>query len=217
MPRGALRAGSGRPVFSELQQNANPPQSTLAAQLVDHFTDGKQRSKNQDQETFRQLLQEVLKPENRKQNEGENFDIDLVVNHKLVYVIVKAGLDVLNPDNPFGVKGELSNQVIDSLAAIEITIKRNPRILFATSSIQQPNLKPSIPLYLWLLPKLLFLVGRMRDEGTRNGVLALLQTALTMESKAHIKALETGSMLKYVKGCMQGQLLQPLRKRNISR
>ena len=84
MARGVARTGSGRPVFSELQHNGEPPRSTLAAQLVNHFTDGKKHSRNQDQETFRQLLQEVLGGEEEQHPRTEAIETDSIVIPKLL-------------------------------------------------------------------------------------------------------------------------------------
>ena len=205
MARGVARTGSGRPVFSELQQNGDIPQSTLAAQLVNHFTDGRKRSKNQDQETFRQLLQEVLDAEDEQHPRPEAFETNSNVNYKLIYVIFKAGLEVLNSEDPFSRPDEQDKQASDSLAAIEHTIRRNPEVLFVVPSSQETDPKPKAPLYLWLVPKLLALTGYSESDGIRDGVIRLLKTAVVVERKVHIREVKINSVLKYIKGCTKGQ------------
>ena len=204
MARGMGKPGSGHPVYNELQPNGEPPQSTLAAQLVNHFTDGKKHSRNQDQETFRQLLREILNADRQENSRGEANETDSDVNYKLIYVIVKAGLDILNADDPFDEKSELLRQATDSLAAIELTIRRSPEILFIVPSRQDPNPKSSGPLYLWLVPQLLGLAGHARDDGVGDGILRLLTTALLAEGKTHTKGGKMHSIFKYVKGCIKG-------------
>ena len=207
MARGVARTGSGRPVFSELQHNGEPPRSTLAAQLVNHFTDGKKHSRNQDQETFRQLLQEVLDSEDEQHPRTEAIDDDNVVNYKLIYVIFKAGLEPLHSEDPFGKHDEIHKQAIDSLAAIEHTIRRNPEVLFAAPSSQESDPKLEGPLFLWLVPRLLDLTGKSQDRGITDRVIQLLRTSLIYEKKVHSKDRKLGLVLKYLKGCTKGQYI----------
>ena len=207
MARGVARTGSGRPVFSELQHNGEPPKSTLAAQLVNHFTDGKKHSRNQDQETFRQLLQEVLGSEDEQYPRTEAIETDSVVNYKLIYVIFKAGLEALHSEDPFGQQDEKHKQAVDSLAAIELTIRRSPEVLFAAPSNQESDPKLKGPLFLWLVPKLLNLTGKSQDRGITDCVIQLLKTSLINEKKVHSKGKNLNLVLKYLKGCIKGQYI----------
>lgn len=204
MARGPGRSGSGRPILNELSQNAEPPQSTLAAQLVSHFTDGKKHSRNQDEETFRQLLREILGTESGQLVRAELLETDSDVDCKLIYVIVKAGLENMNPDDPFNGKFELSRQAADSLTAINFTIKRNPEVLFVAPQFQGQDPRPIGPLYLWLLPRLLALMGCLQDSETRDGVLRVFTTLLVTGRKTHVKMVPLNPILKYVKGCING-------------
>jgi hypothetical protein len=203
MARGVARSGSGRPV----QQNGDPPQST-AAQLVNHFTDGKKHSKIKDQETFRLLLREVLGTDNEQISHPNAFETDSNVNFKLIYVIVKAGLDVLTPDDPFGRSRELRLQAIESLSAIEHTIGRNPEVLFVTSPSQKGDPKPHGPLYIWLVPKVLALISHPSDENVTNGVTKVLEAALVAERKTHIRKAGKSSVMRYIQGCVKGQIVE---------
>lgn len=207
MARGVGRTGSGRPVFSELQHNGEPPRSTLAAQLVNHFTDGKKHSRNQDQETFRQLLQEVLGSEDEQHPRTEAIETDSAVNYKLIYVIFKAGLEVLDSEDPFRKQDERHKQAVDSLAAIELTIRRNPEVLFAAPSSQENDPRLKGPLFLWLVSELLSLTGKTHDRGITNCVIQLLKTSLINEKKVHSKGGKLNLVLKYLKGCIKGQYI----------
>lgn len=204
MARGLERSESGRPVLHKLSQNAEPPQSTLAAQLVSHFTDGKKHPRNQDEETFRQLLRELLGTESGQVVLAEPLEADSDVDCKLIYVIVKAGLESLNSDDPFNGKIELLRQAADSLTAINYTVKRNPEVLFVAPQFQGPDPRPIGPLYLWLLPKLLALMGCLQDSETVDGVLRVFTTLLVTERKTHVKRANLNPILKYVKGCING-------------
>ena len=195
MARGVGRSESGRPVLNELSQNAEPPQSALAAQLVNHLTDGKRHHRTQDDETFRQLLREVLAAESGQIVRTEPLLTDSGVDYKLIYVVVKAGLE-----NP---KWD-SRQATDSLTAIDFTIKRNPEVLFVAPQFQGPDPQPVGPLYLWLVPKLLALTGFLQDNEIIAGVLRVFTTLLVCERKTHVRRVNLRPVLKYVKGCING-------------
>ena len=217
MARGVARTGSGRPVFSELQHNGEPPKSTLAAQLVNHFTDGKKHPRNQDKETFRQLLQEVLGSEDEQHPRIEAIETDNVVNYKLIYVIFKAGLETLHSEDPFRKEDERHKQAVDSLAAIELTIRRNPEVLFTAPSNQETDLRLKGPLFLWLVPKLLNITGEIQDCGITDCVIQLIKTSLINEKEVHSKGKKPNLVLKYLKGCIKGQhivlFVSPVAKR----
>lgn len=201
MARGVGRSASGRPVFNEL---AEPPQSTLAAQLVSHFTDGNKHPRTRDEETFRQLLREILGTESGQVLRAETLETDSDVDCKLIYVIVKAGLEKIISDDPFNSKTEFSRQAADSLTAINLTIKRNPEVLFVASQFQGPDPWPIGPLYLWLLPKLLVLTRSAKDSETIDEVLRIFTTSFVTERETHARRVNLHPVLKYVKGCING-------------
>lgn len=205
MARGVGRIGSGLPALNEIAQKAEPPQSTLAAQLVSHLTDGKKHPRTQDEETFRQLLREILSTESGQVVRAVPLETDSDVDCKLVYVIVKAGLEKITLDDPFNRRNELSRQAVDSLIAINFTIKRNPKVLFVAPQFQGPAPRPTGPLYLWLLPKLLALAGCLQNRETIDGVLQVLTTLLVSETTTHVRRLNLHPVLKYAKGCINGQ------------
>ncbi|KAG9833559.1 hypothetical protein KCU68_g12060, partial [Aureobasidium melanogenum] len=151
-----------------------PPPSTLAAQLVKNHVDTA-RGLNQPDTTvtFRQLLQEIL-------SKSSVPETDVDVNHKLIKVVVEAGLDVLFQDDPFAQWDFLVPQAIDSLAVIQSTIQRQPDILFhnaSTNSDQNPHL------LLWLFPKLLMLSKHPKGAQLQDSLASLLSSLVLSLSK----------------------------------
>lgn len=204
MPRGVGRTGSGRPVLSEVPQNGEPPKSTLAAQLVNQLADSKRHPKNQDQETFRQLLREILNAENDHDSHASSHDVDSNVDYKLVYVVIKAGLETPTGESPFDKQAEYFRQVHDSLAAVEYTLVRNPKVLYADAPAQVPGPDHQGPLFLWLIPKILAITGESQQESIANSILKLFRTILFSEKNTHSTRVKKYSILKYVKGCFKG-------------
>ena len=204
MARGVGKGASGRAVFNELSQEVEPPQSTLAAQLVSHLTNGKKHPGDQDEETFRQLLQEILAIESKQGGRAESLETDSHVDCKLIYVIVKAGLERIILDNPSNSTTRFGKQITDSLSAINSTVKRNPEVLFVVPRFQGLDARPIGPLYLWLLPKLLALISHLRESETINGILSVITTFLIVERKLHVRGVNLYPILKYMKGCING-------------
>ena len=186
-----------------MQQIGEPPHSTLAAQLVNHLTDGRQHSRNQDKETFRQLLSELLSAESERSSQGQVPDAGDEVDYKLVFVLLRASLDTLIGEEQFSKQSERSKQVIDCLIAVETTLKRSPGVLLIEASGQVPGLDGCGPLFMWFIPKILFIVSR--GPIFKENCLRLLQTILCLERKIHGSGIRKHSITKFVKGCSLGQ------------
>ncbi|KAL9104639.1 MAG: hypothetical protein Q9163_000443 [Psora crenata] len=206
MARGLAKGGSGRTALNELHPNGEPPQSTLAAQLANKITDGSRRPSTQDGETFKQLLREVLESEAEVTSSATTAENDINVNYKLIYVIVKAGLDTLNQDNPFNRPKEQIRQASESLLAIQITLGRSPTVLFFTPPRSDDDSQQNVPLFLWLTPKLLDLLSPNIHGDLRAAAERLLYSALTIEEKVHMRGIRRRALLKYLQGWV-GDLL----------
>ena len=205
MTRGIGRSGSGRPVLNELHYNGEPPQSTRAAQLVNQITDGKRRPTNQDEETFKLLLKEVLDSEDDVTSTATTLENNLDVNYKLIYVIVKAGLDTLVQDNPFKQRKEHIRQTTESLFAIRLTLRRTPAVIFTVPATNDGEPLGNVPLFLWLMPKLLTLLSPSIDDEIREAAKSLLEFALKIEQRIHMRGVKAKTLLRYLQGWVGGQ------------
>ena len=85
MARGPHIGSSNYPNTAKQQSNGEPLRSTLAAQFVQHFTASKAYPKIQDQESFRQLLLEVLGADANQSACAEATEDDVDTNSKLIY------------------------------------------------------------------------------------------------------------------------------------
>jgi serine/threonine-protein kinase ATR len=151
-----------------------PPPSTLAAQLVKNHVDTA-RGLNQPDTTvtFRQLLQEIL-------NKTSVPETDVDVNHKLVKVVVEAGLDVLFQNDPFAQWDFLIPQAVDSLAVIQSTVQRQPDILFHNASSDSDQ---HSHLLLWLFPKLLMIAKHPKGHQLQDSLASLMSSLVLSLSK----------------------------------
>ena len=198
-------SGLIHPVVGERPQNGDPPPSTLAAQLVQHFTNGTRRPKLQDHEAFRQLLLEVLGTAADQSGPLVPFENDVDINSKLIYVIVKAGLESPSSRNPFSNGSDSYQEVVDSLAALEVTINTCPKVLFVTSPNQEAQSLGSVQLYQWLFPRLLAFSAKPDILDGHKGIENLLKLCIMKEEKLQLAAAKHRPILAYLKGCTRGQ------------
>ena len=179
------------------------PNSTLAAQLVDSLTRGKQHPNHQDRADFESLLQ-ILEADKK----GEQL-VDIIEeveeSAKLVDVVVKAGIDPLFRESPFEGQDSLAKQASRSLGAIEITIRRCPEVLLFQRPGHQAGPMPCGPLYLWLVPKLLVVASNEQQQQLRSNVAAVLQTSMAVDHRLRSKGAGPRRVFRYIQGCIKGK------------
>lgn len=185
-------------------QHIGPPPSTYAAQIVDTLTKAKQQPKPDERELFQQLLREILGADEVPEPQAETVETDINVNYRLIYVVVKAGLEVLLQDDPFQQQSVLSEQALNSLAVIQLTIERSPEVLFLIPSAHEPGFEPGGPLFLWLLPRLLSILGSGRDERVQEKAIDLIRAALSVQSRSSTLRERLHPAFKYTQGCIKG-------------
>lgn len=202
----AIRLAQDQNATREAINNGEPPASTLAAQIVDDLTRGKPNPKHQDQVRFRSLLREILDTNNEDGDEiVQGIETNTDVNCRLIYVVIRAGLEASFNGDPFEKQDELNKQALESLSVVELTLRRCPNVLFTVLERGETDLQLDGPLYLWLVPRLFMILGRNEDREVRLGVLRVLQTTLLVGRKGHPKQLKFQLVLKYIQGCVKGQ------------
>lgn len=198
-------------IFSQAQDHVDSnaiwdvPASTLAAQIADNITQGKIIPKNEDKEQLQKLLQEILQTYDESEEVTENVETRVDVNHRLIYVVVRVGLEYLFSDNPFNDKNELRKQAYESLSVVELTLRRSPEVLFSVLQDHGTELSHSGPLYLWLIPRLFMVPVQIEDSKIYVRTLQVLQTALRVERKPSLVEGRFRLIMKYAQGCVKGK------------
>ncbi|KAI9851275.1 MAG: serine/threonine-protein kinase M1 [Thelocarpon superellum] len=181
----------------------DPPQSTLAAQLVDNVPLPNGQARPQGDGNFEQLLSEILDAGQGTAAEDVSNDADVDVNGRLISVVTRAGLEVLFGDDPFLAIDALLPQATKSLAVIHLTIQRNPAVLLLSINDGHLGRNPSVPpLYVWLLPKLLKLLTLRRAETLHDGIVQLLRTVLTASIESSYEWRDQAEICSYVQACV---------------
>lgn len=166
--------------------NHLPPPSTIAAQILHNHirSNNVARQEPENEALFGQLLQEYLRNPMAEEATVET-------NAQLISVVVEAGLDVLVKDNPFA-PDSLTQQAKDSLTVISYTIEKIPEVLISTNIGHAGD---NLPLFLWLLPKILNLLGRHHT--------AIIQKDLCDVLTTSIRALQKTTQFWRYAGVMQ--------------
>jgi serine/threonine-protein kinase ATR len=133
-----------------------PPSSLIATHLAP--TDGS-TFPSFDREDFALLLKESLASDEDGQ---PNLGTDVTLNHKLICVIIKAGLDTidLRSDDPFRKDNDhYHNQIRGCVEVIDLVVERTPEALFVLSKSEDLDPRAmNVPLFVWVIPKLLSLL-----------------------------------------------------------
>ncbi|KAF4435407.1 putative UVSB PI-3 kinase [Fusarium austroafricanum] len=137
---------------------AGPPPSTLAAQLVENISASTKSSKsdeNSELKGFFAIIQRVkddpmlLKtPEDRVEH-----------NHMLIYVYSRAVLEGIRLDDPFLDRAQVRTEGLKAINFLRFSVKETPAVLRHRVSGQEYMFRGQEPLWVWLLPQLLRLLG----------------------------------------------------------
>lgn len=184
--------------------NGEVPPSTYAAQIVDNLTNGSRGRPSDGQALLQQLLREILQPDHDGQALPGAIETAIDVNYRLIYVIVRAGLDVLHHENPFDHQLDLQSLALQCLAAIDLTIQRFPDVLFFVPLGVQPQDQPQGPLFLWLVPQLANLLNRDISDQIRYEIEKILKRAIHARTKSGSLKTRFHPVSKYIQGCIKG-------------
>lgn len=181
------------------------PPSTLAAQLVNNISTAiRPFTHETSQEDYQKLLEEISRYEDSS-NGNLSADEKLQRDHKLIYVVAQGVLEVVTKEDPFAQVQEQLLRAQEALQFLVATIKETPAVL---AHILGPgaNVKSGIyePLWLWLFPRLLALVGRQRCEPLYDDISAFFFTAFEVVSRSP-QFWQLGlTFVRYLKECTDG-------------
>jgi len=191
--------------------NGEPPPSTYAAQIVDNLTSARRRSGSSgNQAHLRQLLQMILDADRNGDALSGAYETSTEVNYRLIYTIVRAGLETLSC-SPFDDQRDVQIQALNTLAVVDLTIRRCPEVLFCDSQNNDPIIRPVGPLFLWLIPHLVNLLSNETNPDIREGAVEVLRTALKVQTRASTSRSRLHPVAKYLQGCINGRQAPTLR------
>ncbi|KAH7316595.1 hypothetical protein B0I35DRAFT_354216 [Stachybotrys elegans] len=156
--------------------NGGPPPSTLAAQLVENISVSNKSSRSDENTELRRLFATIERvkddPELLK-TASERIEH----NHMLIYVYSRVVLDNLKLDSPFVQRDHVRSEALKAINFLRFTVKETPAVLLYSADNHGLLYRGEEPLWIWLLPHLLKLLGHaecLDIEGAMEGFLQYL-------------------------------------------
>lgn len=137
---------------------AGPPPSTLAAQLVENISASTKSSKsdeNSELKGFFTIIQRVKDDPTLLKTSEDRVEH----NHMLIYVYSRAVLEGIRLDDPFLDRAQVRTEALKAIDFLRFSIKETPTVLKHKVNSQEYMFRGQEPLWVWLLPQLLRLLG----------------------------------------------------------
>lgn len=135
-----------------------PPPSTLAAQLVGNIAASDRSSRPDETAELKKFFAVI---ENVKDNPDllETPGDRLKHNHMLIYVYVRVVLEGLKWDDPFADRTQFRTEGLRTINFLRITLQETPEVLAEVSDGESFLFRGRQPLWRWILPKVLKMLG----------------------------------------------------------
>ncbi|KAL8715001.1 MAG: hypothetical protein Q9220_000958 [cf. Caloplaca sp. 1 TL-2023] len=199
--------GSMEVPVKDLAANGDLPASTLAAQIVDQLASSQSNIRHHDRESFNLLLEEILDVNRNVWNaagDAGDAGAETAINSKLICVLVRAGLR----GAPDGLPAEEYQQnvvdVLKTLEAIDLTLSRSPTALFHQVPPIDSQLDPRLPLFAWLIPRLLQEVRSIEFDAIEQNVADVIKRALLIWEKSGFKNRNNYHLPVYIQSFITG-------------
>lgn len=140
------------------------PPPTMAVQLINNLSTSNKPSRKVEQDDLQRLMSEVSSLENNTA-ELTSIEAKLEHKHKLIYVFGLAVLERLTTDDPFMNIRSLLLQASEALDIFMSTIRETPEVLaYVIKPDSTLRGRGKEPLWIWLFPRVLTLLGRRQCE-----------------------------------------------------
>ncbi|RYO96297.1 hypothetical protein DL763_003270 [Monosporascus cannonballus] len=138
--------------------HGQPPPSTLAAQLVENISASTRSSRPDETAELSKLIGIIERvkdePDNLKTQEER-----VGHNHMLIYVYARVTLEGLRWDDPFADTVHLRSEALGAINFLKVAVAETPEVLLATSDPGRFLFRGKEPLWIWIFPKVLKMLG----------------------------------------------------------
>ncbi|GKT69679.1 protein kinase Rad3 [Colletotrichum tofieldiae] len=176
----------GRPAAAAAP-NAPPP-STLAAQLVENISASTKSTRSDENAELKRLFAVIEKVKN-KPDLLKDAEQRTEHNHMLIYVYARVVLEGIKLDDPFADRNHLRNEALKAINFLKVTIEETPNVLNHTTDGKQFVFRGEEPLWIWVFPKILRLLGHSRCLDLAAPIEGFFQFVI-------LAVIRTGSMWK---------------------
>ncbi|TVY28597.1 Protein kinase [Lachnellula hyalina] len=182
------------------------PPSTMAAQLINNLSTTNKPSREPEQDDLKRLMTEVSELENSS-TKLSNLDVKLEHKHKLIYVFARAVLERLSNDDPFINTAQLVSQASEALDIFTSTIRETPAVLTYILKPQETlQARGQEPLWMWLFPRVLTLLGRRECEDLTDKIKSFFSTSFQAVAQSPKLWYLSSLFFSYLKECASHML-----------
>jgi len=181
------------------------PPSTMAAQLINNISTGTKPSRPAERDDLQRLMAEIAESESQV---AESVDPEVKVQHahRLIYVFALTVLERLAADDPFMNIPQMVSQASDALDIFMTTIKDIPAVLDYTLRPEENlNSRGPEPVWIWLFPKVLVLLGRKGCETLTEKIKDFFFVSFQVVSCSPRLWNLSSSFFSYMKDCVSGK------------
>jgi len=191
---GVMATGSG---------NMGPP-STLAAQLVETISPSATSSRPDETQELKRLFGIIERVKNHP-DLLRTPEEHIAHNHMLIYVYTRVALDGLRWDEPFADRALLCAEALKAINFLKVTIKETPEVLGYSTDGKAFLFRGHEPLWLWILPKVLKLLGHPSCTSLAVAIEGLCSFIIYASSRLDVESSMTGNLIRYFRVITQGR------------
>nr|XP_036588838.1 protein kinase Rad3 (phosphatidylinositol 3) [Colletotrichum truncatum]KAF6800480.1 protein kinase Rad3 (phosphatidylinositol 3) [Colletotrichum truncatum] len=138
-----------------------PPPSTLAAQLVENISASTKSTRSDENAELKRLFAVIEKVKNKPELLRTSEE-RMEHNHMLIYVYARVVLEGIKLDDVFADRNHLRNEALKAINFLKVTIEETPNVLNYTTDGKQFVFRGEEPLWIWVIPKVMRLLGHAR-------------------------------------------------------
>ncbi|KAH8711053.1 Protein kinase rad3 [Beauveria bassiana] len=191
------------PDIGGLGGGGGPPPSTLAAQLVENISASSRSARSDDNAELKGLFAVIQRFKDQPEllrTPAQRTEH----NHMLVYVYCRVVLDAVRLDDPLLNWPHVRTEALKALTFLRFTINETPAVLCYASATHGLLFRGAEPLWVWLLPRWLRMLGHPECEELESAIEGFLQYLLLTVARVSKLWPMTGPLTVYYRGCLTG-------------
>ncbi|RYP81209.1 hypothetical protein DL769_002101 [Monosporascus sp. CRB-8-3] len=163
--------------------HGQPPPSTLAAQLVENISASTRSSRPDETAELSKLIGIIERvkdePDNLKTQEER-----VGHNHMLIYVYARVTPEGLKWDDPFADRVHLQSEALGAINFLKVAVAETPEVLLATSDPTRFLFRGKEPLWIWIFPKVLKMLGYNNSVDLAAAIESFFQTVFSVACRS---------------------------------
>ena len=195
---------SGARGFDAAHANAGAPPSTLAAQLVEDISPSTKSSRSDENAELKghfATIQRVKDNPDLLKTPSERVEH----NHMLIYVYCRAVLENIKLDDPFLDRAHARAEVLKTINFLRFTIKETPSVLNSHIVGEGFLFRGQEPLWTWLLPQLLRMLGHPHCLELQGSIEGFLQYLLLVTTRGETLREVAPALGLYLRASLTGE------------